>query len=302
MAHKTSNATKAVVAVVIVVVVAAVVVGILAGVGVIGSKSSSAPPSTNKPSASAAMAAAAARRRLQNGGASAANSNVASMGSAGNGSAMASGGPADGSPMYPSQLNTANGAVNPYFGGMFSKHDASMSKAPTQQGCNSTLPMGYYPFSQNVAAAYDRQWPDMQDPSSLQKGVNMPLGQQQFCGGGGAPNKGFLDMNTLMPAEWRASDESTGNGCAGNASALGAQTWSSFAPNKAAFNQYITAAGSARLGLNTRSKNPGGGVRSLLRGGAPIPITAAAILFNDTDARQMSVQNSTGMFPTTTYC
>jgi len=301
MAHKTSNATKAVVAVVVVVVIAAAVVGILAGVGVIGPKSK-APPAP-KQSASAMAAVAAARRRMQNGSAASASaSNVAPMGSAGNGSAMARAGTSDGSPTYPSQLNTQNGAANPYFGGQFSKHDASMSKAPGQQGCNTTLPMGFYPFSQNVAAAYDRQWPDMQDPSSLQKGVNMPLGQQQFCGGGGAPNKGFLDMNTLMPAEWRASDESTGGGCAGNASALGAQTWSSYAPSRAAFNQYVTAAGSARLGVNTRSKNPGGGVRNLLRSPTAVPITAASILFNDSDQRQSAIQNSTGMYPTTTYC
>jgi hypothetical protein len=276
---KTSGAMMALIVVLVLLALGGATVGTLMATGVIGKKA--APKSGPGP-------ALPPRSAYSTGGSSGASAQASSVNL--------------GQVRYPSQLNTNNGPSNPTYGGLHSKHDASMASAAQSAGCASTLPMGYYPFSQNVAAAYDRQFPDSQDPSSLQKGTNATPRQQEFCGGGGsaAASKGFLDMNTLMPQNWR-SEGDVGSGCSGDASTLGAQTWAKFAPTKAAFNQYITAAGSARLGVNTRIKTPGG-VRSLLRGGAPVPITASEIIFQDSSFRQDLLQNATGIYPTLGMC
>jgi hypothetical protein len=275
---KLSGAAIAGIIIIIVLVLGGATVGVLAGLGVIGDKKP-APPSSN-------------------------GNGMRTYGPA-NGNGMRTYGPATsngngGAKAYPSQMNTNAGPSNPYYGGQYSKHDASMaSVAAPAQGCNATLPMGYYPFSQNVAAAFDRQFPDSQDPSSLTKSTNPPTPrQQEFCGGGGqAPNpKGFLDLNTLVPQNWRAGDSA----CSGSADALGAQSWSAFSPSKSAFSAYQTAAGSARLGVNTRVKSVG--TPNLLRAGTATPLTTAEFVFNDSDIRQSAVQNAIGIFPGTTLC
>lgn len=127
-------------------------------------------------------------------------------------------------------------------------------------------------------------------------------GPDSVCAPAGDSKHGFnLNVNHLMPASWRGeqncgveSEDST--------------QWAAYAPSKAAFDSYITTAGSARLGVNTRTaQSRQTGLPNILgdavRGGSgAVPIGADAVLFNDSDFRQSLVYNSTGMYPELTWC
>jgi hypothetical protein len=68
------------------------------------------------------------------------------------------------------------------------------------------------------------------------------------------------------------------------------------------FDRYVTAAGSARLGMNTRSRNPTGGVRNLLLSGTPLPVSGSEVAFNDSGFRQDLAYNSLGFYPAQASC
>ena len=188
-------------------------------------------------------------------------------------------------------------------------------------GSDQPSPLGFFPYSHNVAAAYDRRYPESEQPQSLTKVNSMdPSGLQgvaaadmsgyeamhhpsgydkaTVCGVRAADQcGGYLDADKLMPESWRGGV----SGCPSSATQGPSQNWAKFAPTKEAFNQYITAAGSARLGVNTRVKAPGG-VRSLLRGGPTVPLSSTQVTFNDSGFRNDLVYNSTGFYPDTAHC
>jgi len=148
-------------------------------------------------------------------------------------------------------------------------------------------PAAYYPYSGGQAASsYDASYPNEEDMSSLYP-RGCPTSQQA----------GYeLNVNSLMPAAWRNNTNCT------DAAVDGSQ-WTKYAPTKEAFDRYITAQGSARLSLTTRS--PLGrivGIPDLLRQAPPMPLAADSIVFNDSSARLDLVFKQMGRYPESTAC
>lgn len=144
-------------------------------------------------------------------------------------------------------------------------------------------PLGFAPYGSTDDGAYFADYPQSEDSSSLD--------------GDGSPSSYDMNLSALMPASWR------GAGNCGAVDANGAEDeWSKYAPSKESFENYITAAGSARLGMNTRVRNPTGGVANLLRPAPPVPMSASDIAFNDSSFRQDLVYDSLGAYPTQVHC
>jgi hypothetical protein len=141
---------------------------------------------------------------------------------------------------------------------------------------------GQFPGSANLASAYRNNYPNSGVGDSV-------ISRDPFA----VQN---LRRDSHMPISWR--DNAPCGALAGDDTLFG-----KWAPTKAAYDNYITASGSARLSLNTRIKNPAGfnpwaGIRSQ----PPIPISGTAILFNDSSLRQDLIYNSTGVYPTSGMC
>lgn len=139
----------------------------------------------------------------------------------------------------------------------------------------------------NKAAAYDASYPVADEPSSqFPTAANAGVSQTQ----------GYkLDIDSLMPASWKGGDCKTDQ--------KDTTQWTRYAPTKEAFDHYITAAGSARLSMNTRS--PLGrqtGIPLLLRQGPPVPLSTEQVPFHDSSFRQDLVYRQTGRFPESTSC
>ena len=159
------------------------------------------------------------------------------------------------------------------------EEDIMMPAAPEVQ----PAPLGFAPYGATDDGAYFADYPQSEDSSSLN--------------GDGSPSSYDMNLSALMPASWR------GAGNCGAVDANGADDeWSKYAPSKESFENYITAAGSARLGMNTRVRNPTGGVANLLRPAPPVPMSASDITFNDSSFRQDLVYDSLGAYPTQVHC
>lgn len=155
----------------------------------------------------------------------------------------------------------------------------AMDTAPEVQ----PAPLGFAPYGATDDSSYFADYPQSEDPSSVT--------------GDGSPSSYDMNLSALMPASWRG---------AGNCAAVDAggdsDEWGKYAPSKASFENYITAAGSARLGMNTRVRNPTGGIANLLRPAPPVPMSAADVTFNDSSFRQDLVYDSMGMYPPQVQC
>jgi hypothetical protein len=119
----------------------------------------------------------------------------------------------------------------------------------------------------------------------------------------GAGYNGTLNVNKLMPASWRSAEP-----CSALTDTDTSQ-WSSYAPSKQGFDNYITTAGSARLAVNTRTAmSRQTGLPNMLKdriqggGGPPVPLGANAMTFNDSDLRQSLLYDATGIYPELTWC
>lgn len=145
-------------------------------------------------------------------------------------------------------------------------------------------PMGYRPYAFVEDNAYFENYPDQINGNSTM--------------GNGQPNPYDLNLSALMPASWRGTQACDGQG-AGIEDEVG--SWSRYAPSKDSFNNYITAAGSARLGLSTRTKNVLG-IPNLLRSSPALPMSASNIPFGDSSIRQDLVFSSLGMYPSQVQC
>lgn len=152
----------------------------------------------------------------------------------------------------------------------------------TVEGDIHPAPQGTPGFALVDDSAYFMDYPSAQDPSSLNSD--------------GTPSAYDMSLAALMPASWR------GNASCSGENAQSGDNWDQYAPTKQAFDNYITAAGSARLGLNTRTRNPTGGVNYLLRPAPPVPVTGASIPFGDSGFRQDLVMNSLGWYPENVQC
>ncbi len=157
------------------------------------------------------------------------------------------------------------------------------------------------PYASN-APAYDGMWPDSSSDNAHYPRMEPENGRGMMddlpCDAtsddmGRGPT---LNVAPLMPASWRKDP-----GC-GDLSEDEAQ-WARYAPSAGAFDRYITAAGSARLSLNTRSPLARiTGTPNLLRQAPKVPIGAFQSEFLDSDFRQSLMFNATGNYPMSTNC
>ena len=171
-------------------------------------------------------------------------------------------------------------------------------------------PMDYAPYGANsemanTHAAHGSNFPTEESPNALYP-KNPPVAGADpgsVCAPAGDSKYGYnLNVNHLMPASWRGPSE-----C--GVEDTDSTQWAAYAPSKAAFDSYITTAGSSRLAVNTRTAQARQtGLPNLLKdmvqgsGGPPVPIGANAVTFNDSDFRQTLVYNSVGSFPEMTWC
>jgi len=156
-------------------------------------------------------------------------------------------------------------------------------------GCaSSTEPVSYNPYGQTVGAAFDQRYPNAEDSSS-----KYPSG----CAATGEAAPGYqMSLDSLMPASWQP-------GATVDSSAAADNQWTKYAPSKDAYARYITAAGSARLSMNTRtSLARQTGIPLLLRQSPPVPVSATEYAWGDSGFRQDLVFRQTGMYPKSTSC
>lgn len=108
-----------------------------------------------------------------------------------------------------------------------------------------------------------------------------------------------MEVDKLMPTSWRLDSNA---GCPQSESEDQAE-WTRYAPSREAFNNYITAAGSARMSLNTRSPMARQvGLANPLRPGVKVPLGGYQSDFLDTDMRQTAIYNATGQYPESLAC
>jgi len=146
-------------------------------------------------------------------------------------------------------------------------------------------PLGYTPYAFTDDDAYFADY-----PNGIKGNSTM---------GDGQPSAYDLNLSSLMPASWRGSQDCNGAGAGIDDDVSG---WSRYAPSKESFNNYVTAAGSARLGLSTRVRNPTGGISNLLRQAPPTVLSGTNVVFNDSGFRQDMVFNNLGFYPSQVQC
>jgi len=187
---------------------------------------------------------------------------------------------------YDSAHNTTNGHAQAN-GGQCGNVAVPEPHNPAVYGSSSQ------PSYTHSSQAYHADYPDGTDAHSL-------AGKNQY---GCAPdnnNTGNCDyaMNpdNLMPGSWR-----DGTDCPDGSDPN--SQWAKYAPTKEAYWRYITAAGSARLGVNTRIPWRIVGTPLLLRSGVSVPITHSELTpFNGSSWRQDILADSLGYYPQDLNC
>lgn len=156
-----------------------------------------------------------------------------------------------------------------------------------------------YPYASSHAPAHDGMWPDSSSECARYPKMESEYGRGVVTDAPTLDDFGYgptMSVDKLMPASWRK-----GPGC-GELSEDEAE-WARYAPSAGAFDRYITAAGSARLALNTRSPLARiTGTPNLLRQAPKIPIGAFQSEFLDSDWRQSLIFNATGNYPESIDC
>lgn len=193
----------------------------------------------------------------------------------------------------PSQINTNIGFIT----------DQPVESAPDNRNNSGGWGNMETPYAAQapMAPANDGQWPDSSSPYARYPKMSSEYGRG-VANGMDAPSPddfGYgptLNVDRLMPASWRKGDS------CGDLSEDEAE-WARYAPSAGAFDRYITAAGSARLSLNTRSPLARiTGTPNLLRQAPKVPVGAFQSEFLDSDFRQSLMFNATGNYPISTDC
>ena len=155
------------------------------------------------------------------------------------------------------------------------------------QVVQQAMDSNYLPYqAAGAGQAYRASFPESEDPASISA---PPAARYQ------------MNLDQLMPASWRGPSATSGEGD-GCAESVDGQ-WAKYAPTKGAFARYQSAAGSARLSMNTRNTNKRNlGVRNLLRPSPPLPMSTREFAFNDSSFRNDLVYNATGFYPEDASC
>lgn len=169
----------------------------------------------------------------------------------------------------------------------------------TDRPTGSARPEVERPYAASHAPAHDGMWPDSSSEYARYPKMESEYGRGVVTDAPTSDDYGYgpsMNVDKLMPASWRK-----GPGC-GELSEDEAQ-WARYAPSQGAFDRYITAAGSARLSLNTRSPLARiTGTPNLLRQAPKVPIGAFESDFLDSDWRQSLIFNATGNYPESISC
>lgn len=171
----------------------------------------------------------------------------------------------------------------------FERQDAPLKSCPSGQD-----PAAYFPYPQTSGASYDMNYPNAEDVAS--KYPRGPINNPTMGTSMDNSNQPYnLNIDSLMPASWRQ-----GTSCA---SGTDNTEWSRYSPTKSAFNNYITASGSARLSMSTRSPlSRQVGISDLLRQGPPLPLSGTIMPFSDSSFRQDLIFNQLGRYPSADNC
>jgi hypothetical protein len=150
------------------------------------------------------------------------------------------------------------------------------------------------PSMYNAAVANSASYPDNTASQSL-------AGKTTYSCAPDITNVGGCDYainpDNLMPGSWREG-VSCSDGTDPNSQ------WAKYHPTRDKYYRYITAAGSARLGANTRSSSRKIlGLQNPLRSGTSTPITNTVVApFHDSSLRAQAIFDSVGSYPESSHC
>ena len=173
----------------------------------------------------------------------------------------------------------------------------TMNQRPTATfaAMSEPEPMSYRPFSNLQASTWSASFPV----------------EHLAPVGGPDSSERQLNLNENMPAAWRQGPGSQSCGASTFGGEADVSGWSNFIPSREQYERYITTQASARLAVNTRTRNPmiggaKGGFVELTFGRLlpPLPIGTSGPEFNDSSTRADLVFNSSGAYPSTadTWC
>jgi hypothetical protein len=150
------------------------------------------------------------------------------------------------------------------------------------------------PTMYNAAVANSASYPDSTASQSL-------AGKTTYSCAPDITNVGGCDYainpDNLMPGSWREG-VSCSDGTDPNSQ------WAKYHPTRDKYYRYITAAGSARLGANTRSSSRKIlGLQNPLRSGTSTPITNTVVApFHESSLRAQAIFDSVGTYPESSHC
>ena len=149
------------------------------------------------------------------------------------------------------------------------------------------------PSPVSKGSAYAASYPDETAANSLAGKGTYSCAPDTAAGGG---CDYALNPDNLMPGSWRE-----GVGCADGTDPN--SQWAKYHPTRDKYYRYITAAGSARLGVNTRNSiRKVVGIPNLLMAASPTPLSNNAVPFSDSSHRQTAIATSTGSHPSFDNC
>lgn len=164
------------------------------------------------------------------------------------------------------------------------------------------LPEAHHPWSSGgptskiASAAYNANYPDETDPHALTAKAKYGCAPDNDSNAGDCDYS--LNADSLLPSSWREGTDCPGDSVPPNS------LWAKYSPTKDAYYRSISASGSARLSVNTRSPlsritgpNP-----LLLRSSVSVPLSSTQIPWNDSEFRLSAIANSTGMYPGEINC
>ena len=198
--------------------------------------------------------------------------------------------------------NGGNGGNNKVYDGMDAANKINGGAAQSQCGPIATAEPAHphlssysgAPSMYNAALAHSTAYPDDTAAQSL-------AGKTTYSCAPDVTNAGGCDYainpDNLMPGSWREG-VSCSDGTDPNSQ------WAKYHPTRDKYYRYITAAGSARLGANTRSSSRKVlGLQNPLRSGTSTPITNTQISpFMESSLRSEALFATVGHYPVASHC
>jgi hypothetical protein len=180
-----------------------------------------------------------------------------------------------------------NDVANSYTGGAAQSQCAPAAQAEAYHPSASTAING--PRMVPSAASYSSPYPDETAAASLAGKTTYSCAPDVTATGG---CDYAINPQSLMPGSWR-------EGVSCSAGVDPNSQWAKYSPTREKYYRYVTAQGSARLGVNTRSPmRKILGIQNYLRSATSTPLTAASVTpFNESSQRAQAIFDATGTYP-----